>query len=135
MATEHTAVGGASGVKLLVHISGWPLVGSWSDLHVGTLPGRKSADVASISAFPVAREREVYQTSASHSVGGFLTDLSCRVCAMPMKLQQAPVALRYTRASKRCRNTARLIVKLLEVEIYRTKTIEIGAASGYQRTA
>ena len=66
MATEHTAVGGASEVKLLVHISGWPLVGSWSDLHVGTLPGRKSADVASISAFPVAREREVYQKSASH---------------------------------------------------------------------
>ena len=82
MATEHTAVGGASEVKLLVHISGWPLVGSWSDLHVGTLPGRKSADVASISAFPVAREREVYQKSASHSVGGFLTDLSCRVCAI-----------------------------------------------------
>ena len=77
MATEHTAVGGASEVKLLVHISGWPLVGSWSDLHVGTLPGRKSADVASISAFPVAREREVYQKSASDSVGGFLTYLSC----------------------------------------------------------
>ena len=87
MATEHTSVGGAPEVKLLVHISGQPLVVSWSDLHVGTLPGRKSADVASISAFPDAREREVYQKSASHSVGGFLNDLSCRVGAM--KLQQA----------------------------------------------
>ena len=87
MATEHTSVGGASEVKLLVHISGQPLVVSWSDLHVGTLPGRKSADVASISAFPDAREREVYQKSASHSVGGFLTDLSWRVGAM--KMQQA----------------------------------------------
>ena len=86
MATEHTSVGGASEVKLLVHISGQPLVVSWSDLHVGTLPGRKSADVASISAFPVAREREVYQKSASDSAGGFciLTDLSCRVCVMKM---------------------------------------------------
>ena len=87
MATEHTAIGGASEVKPLVHISGQPLVGFWSDLHVRTLPGRKSADFASISAFPDAREREVYQKSASHSVGGFLNDLSCRVGAM--KLQQA----------------------------------------------
>ena len=87
MATEHTSVGGASEVKLLVHISGQPLVVSWSDLHVGTLPGRKSADVASISAFPDAREREVYQKSASHSVGGFLTEVSCRVARF--KTQQA----------------------------------------------
>ena len=50
MATEHTSVGGASEVKLLVHISGQPLVVSWSDLHVRTLPDRKSADIASISA-------------------------------------------------------------------------------------
>ena len=71
MATEHTSVGGASEVKLLVHISGQPLVVSWSYLHVRTLPDRKSADIASISAFPDAREREVYQKSASHSVGGF----------------------------------------------------------------
>ena len=71
MATEHTAVGVRRKVKLLVHISGWPLVGSWSDLHLGTLPCRKSADVSSISAFPDAREREVYQKSASDSVGGF----------------------------------------------------------------
>ena len=89
MATEHTAVGVRRKVKLLVHISGWPLVGSWSDLHVGTLPGRKSADVAPISAFPDTREREVYQKSASDSAGGFcicqfLTDLSCRVCVMKM---------------------------------------------------
>ena len=34
MATEHTAVGGASEVKLLVHISGQPLVVSWSDFAV-----------------------------------------------------------------------------------------------------
>ena len=87
MATEHTAVGGASEVKLLVHISGQPLVVSWSDLHGRTLPGRKSATSASNGAFPDAREREVYQKSASHSVGGFLNDLSCRVCAM--KTQQA----------------------------------------------
>ena len=87
MATEHTSVGVRRKVKLLVHISGQPLVVSWSDLHVRTLPDRKSADIASISAFPDAREREVYQKSASHSVGGFLNDLSCRVGAM--KLQQA----------------------------------------------
>ena len=90
MATEHTAVGGASEVKLLVHISGWPLcsdLGPRSSRRHSPVPGRKSADVASISASPVAREREVYQKSASHTVGGFLTDLSCRVCAM--KLQQA----------------------------------------------
>ena len=84
MATEHTSVGGASEVKLLVHISGQPLVVSWSNLHVRTLPDRKSADIASISAFPDAREREVYQKSASHSVGGFLTEVSWRVCAMKM---------------------------------------------------
>ena len=71
MATEHTSVGGASEVKLLVHISGQPLVVSWSDLHGRTLPGRKSATSASNGAFPDAREREVYQKSASHSVGGF----------------------------------------------------------------
>ena len=82
MATEHTAIGGASEVKPLVHISGQPLVGFWSDLHVRTLPGRKSADFASISAFPDAREREVYQKSASHSVGGFLTEVSWRVGAL-----------------------------------------------------
>ena len=87
MATEHTAVGGASEVKLLVHISGEVLVVSWSDLHGRTLPGRKSATSASNGAFPDAREREVYQKSASHSVGGFLNDLSCRVGAM--KLHQA----------------------------------------------
>ena len=56
MATEHTAVGGASEVKLLVHIY---LASPWSDFgrirHVRTLPGRKSADFASISAFPDAR--------------------------------------------------------------------------------
>ena len=61
MATEHTAVGGASEVKLLVHISGQPLAVSWSDLHSRTLPGRKSATIASNGAFPDAREREVYQ--------------------------------------------------------------------------
>ena len=71
MATEHTAVGVRRKVKLLVHISGEVLVVSWSDLHVGTLPGRKSATIASNGAFPDAREREVYQKSASHSVGGF----------------------------------------------------------------
>ena len=56
MATEHTAVGVRRKVKLLVHISGWPLVGSWSDLHLGTLPCRKSADVASGSARSRTRE-------------------------------------------------------------------------------
>ena len=71
MVTEHTAVGGASEVRLLVHLLGLRLVGSWSDLHDGTLPCRKSAVVASISAFPDAREREVYQKSASGGVGGF----------------------------------------------------------------
>ena len=74
MVTEHTAVGGASEVNqsnFWYHISGRPLVGSWSDLHVGTLPGRKGADVAPISAFPDAREREVYQKSASDSVESF----------------------------------------------------------------
>ena len=84
MATEHTSVGGAPEVKLLVHISGQPLVVSWSNLHVRTLSDRKSADIASISAFPDAREREVYQKSASHSVGGFLTEVSWRLCAMKM---------------------------------------------------
>ena len=34
MATEHTSVGGASEVKLLVHISGEVLVVSWSDFTV-----------------------------------------------------------------------------------------------------
>ena len=84
MATEHTSVGGASEVKLLVHISGEVLVVSWSDLHGRTLPGRKSATSASNGAFPDAREREVYQKSASHSVGGFLTEVSWRVGAMKM---------------------------------------------------
>ena len=71
MATEHTSVGVHRKVKLLVHISGRPLVVSWSNLHVRTLPDRKSADIASISAFPDAREREVYQKSASDSVESF----------------------------------------------------------------
>ena len=70
MATEHTAVGVRRKVKLLVHISGRPLVVSWSDLQSRTLPGRKSATIASNGAFPDAREREVYQKSASDSVGG-----------------------------------------------------------------
>ena len=87
MATEHTAVGVRRKVKLLVHISGRPLVVSWSDLQSRTLPGRKSATIASNGAFPDAREREVYQTSAPDSVGGFLKDVSWRVCAM--KMQQA----------------------------------------------
>ena len=66
MATEHTSVSGASEVKLLVHISGQPLVVSWSDLHVRTLPGRKSADIASISAFPVhSRTRESVRCTKS----------------------------------------------------------------------
>ena len=90
MATEHTSVGVRRKVKLLVHISGEVLVVSWSDLHVRTLPDRKSADIASISAFPDAREREVYQKSASHSVGGFLTEVSCRVCAMKMHQAASP---------------------------------------------
>ena len=71
MATEHTAVGGASEVKLLVHISGQPLVGFWFGVQPRTLPGRESAKLSSNGAFPDAREREVYQKSASHSVGGF----------------------------------------------------------------
>ena len=87
MATEHTSVGVRREVKLLVHISGEVLVVSWSDLHGRTLPGRKSATSASNGAFPDAREREVYQKSASHSVGGFLTDLSWRVARF--KTQQA----------------------------------------------
>ena len=71
MVTEHTAVGVRRKVKLLVHISGRPLVVSyWSDLQSRTLPGRKSATIASNGAFPDAREREVYQKSASDSVGG-----------------------------------------------------------------
>eukprot|EP00966_Prymnesium_polylepis_P229258 5305198-Prymnesium_polylepis.3 len=60
----------ASEVNFLVPISGEILVRSISDLHSRTLPGagRKSAASASNGAFPDAREREVYQKSASDSL-------------------------------------------------------------------